>query len=85
MWKLKSPKVHCKDIFAKKTISKLTKIIEYIDEKILKSVSDRRSHQRIIRCLKSETNGSVYIFELDKKYDIGGSLKYNKVRYINYS
>ena len=29
--------------------------------------------------------GSVYIFELNKKYDIDGSPLYNKARYINHS
>ena len=35
--------------------------------------------------MDSKTTGSVYIFELNKKYDIDGSPLYNKARYINHS
>ena len=61
------------------------KIIEYIGEKIAKSEGDRRSELRIKKYLNSDKTGSVYIFELNKKYDIDGSPLYNKARYINHS
>ena len=35
--------------------------------------------------MNSKVTGSVYIFELNKKYDIDGSPLYNKARYINHS
>ena len=53
--------------------------------KITKKEGDRRSEIRIKKYLNSKTNGSVYIFELNKKYDIDGSFLYNKARYINHS
>ena len=64
---------------------KNTKIIEYKGEKIIKSEGDKRSAKRIKKYLNSELDGSVYIFELNKKYDIDGSPLYNKARYINHS
>ena len=85
MWEVKGSKIHAKGIFATENISKNKKIIEYMGEKITKSEGDRRSEKRIKRYLNSKKTGSVYIFELNKKFDIDGSPKYNKARYINHS
>ena len=85
MWKVKISKIHGKGIIASRNIKKGTKIIEYIGEKIPKKEGDRRSNARINKFLKSKKTGSVYIFELNKIYDIDGFFKYNKARYINHS
>ena len=66
-------------------LKKKTKIIEYIGEKVTKVEGDRRSAKRIKKYLNKKNEGSVYIFELNKKYDIDGSVRYNKARYINHS
>ena len=85
MWKVKKSKVHGSGVFATHNIKKNTKIIEYIGEKIIKSEGDKRSEKRIRKYLHSSSKGSVYIFELNKKYDIDGSPLYNHARYINHS
>lgn len=85
MWKVKSSKIHGTGVFAAENIKKDTKIIEYIGEKITKAEGDKRSALRIKKHLNSKETGSVYIFELNKKYDIDGSFLYNKARYINHS
>ncbi len=85
MWKLRKSKVHGTGIFSTVSIKKNTKIIEYIGEKVKKSEGDRRSEARIKKYLNSEKTGSVYIFELNKRYDIDGSFAYNKARFINHS
>tara|TARA_Y100001970_G_scaffold293950_1_gene444997 strand:- start:1911 stop:2399 length:489 start_codon:yes stop_codon:yes gene_type:complete len=85
MWKVKKSYVHGSGVFATESIPKGSKIIEYIGEKITKSEGDKRSEKRIKRYLHSKKTGSVYIFELNKKYDIDGSPSYNKARYINHS
>ncbi len=85
MWKVKKSVIHGHGIVATKNIRKNKKIIEYIGEKILKSEGDKRSEQRIKKYLNSSKTGSVYIFELNKDYDIDGSPAYNKARYINHS
>jgi SET domain-containing protein len=85
MWKVKRSKVHGYGIFATKDIKKGVKIIQYIGEKILKAEGDTRSASRIKKYLNSNRTGSVYIFELNKKYDIDGSVSYNKAKYINHS
>ena len=85
MWKVKKSKVHGAGIFATRDIKKNTKIIQYIGDKVTKSEGDKRSAQRIKKYLNSEKTGSVYIFELNKKYDIDGYVKRNNARYINHS
>ena len=75
MWKVKTSKIHGKGIIASKNIRKGTKIIEYIGEKIPKKEGDRRSNERIKKFLKSNKTGSVYIFELNRNYDIDGFFK----------
>ena len=85
MWKVKNSKIHAKGVFATENIKKNTKIIEYIGDKISKKEGDRRSELRIKRYLNSKKTGSVYIFELNNRYDIDGSVAYNKAKFINHS
>ena len=85
LWKVKRSKIHNFGVFASKDVKKGTKIIEYVGEKILKSEGDKRSALRIQKFLDSKKTGSVYVFELNKKYDIDGSPAYNKAKYINHS
>ena len=85
MWKVKKSKIHANGVFATKSIKKNTKIIEYIGEKVTRSEGDKRSAKRIKAYLNSAKDGSVYIFELNSRYDIDGSPLYNKARYINHS
>ena len=85
MWKVKNSKIHGNGVFASKNIKKNTKIIQYVGEKIPRSEGDKRSELRLKTYLDSKKTGSVYIFELNSKYDIDGSPKYNKARYINHS
>ena len=85
MIEVKKSKVHGTGIFATEDIPRKIKIIEYIGEKITKAEGDRRSEKRLERYLNSKKTGSVYIFELNSRYDIDGSPLYNKARYINHS
>tara|TARA_A100001015_G_C14820556_1_gene644515 strand:- start:462 stop:947 length:486 start_codon:yes stop_codon:yes gene_type:complete len=85
MWKVKKSKIHGAGVFACKNIKKDTKVIEYIGEKITKKEGDKRSAERIKKYLNKKNEGSVYIFELNNKYDIDGSPLYNNARYINHS
>jgi Proteins containing SET domain len=85
MWVVKKSKVHGRGVFAQQDIKKGTNIIQYIGEKVSKKEGDRRSQNRLKKYLKSKTSGSVYIFELNSRFDIDGSPKYNKARYINHS
>ncbi len=85
MWVVKKSRVHGSGIFASKNIKKGVQIIQYIGEKISKKEGDLRSEKRLKRYLHSKKTGSVYIFELNSRFDIDGSPRYNKARYINHS
>mgnify|MGYP001438881151 FL=1 len=85
MWKVKSSKIHGHGVFATQNIKKNQKIIQYIGEKVTRSEGNKRSEKRIKKFLNSNRTGSVYIFELNRHYDIDGSPLYNKARYINHS
>ena len=85
MWIEKKSKIHGVGIFASENIKKNSKIIQYIGEKITKKEGDKRSSDRIKKYLNKKNEGSVYVFELNRKYDIDGSPLYNKARYINHS
>ncbi len=77
--------IHNKGIFARVNISKGTKIIEYIGEKITKKESERRSDMVLEESKNNKIKGAVYIFDLNKKYDIDGYPLYNTARWINHS
>jgi len=85
MWKEKKSKIHGIGIIASADIKKNTKIIQYVGDKITKKQGDVRSAERIKKYLNKKNEGSVYVFELNKKYDIDGSPLYNKARFINHS
>jgi len=83
---VKESKIHHKGVFAKKDISKGTKIIEYIGDKISKEESDRRADEQLARAEKNpDFEGLVYIFELNDEYDIDGNVPENDAKYINHS
>ena len=85
MWKVKKSKIHGSGVFSTKYIKKNTKIIQYIGEKVTRAEGNIRSEKRLKKFLNSKEDGSVYIFELNSKFDIDGSPLYNKARYINHS
>lgn len=69
-----SSRIHSEGLFATIDITKGTKIIRYIGEKISREESDRRL-----------AAGNVYIFGLDERYSIDGNTCKNTARYINHS
>ncbi|MFC1685881.1 SET domain-containing protein [Nanoarchaeota archaeon] len=82
---LKESCIHSNGIFASKNISKGTRVIEYVGDKVTKKESDKRSDLTFERNEKDENHGMVYIFELNKKYDIDGDVSWNTAKYINHS
>lgn len=82
---IKNSKVHGKGVFAKTDIRKDTKIIEYVGELISKKEGDRRSEIHYKEHKKDKNRGAVYIYDLNKKYDLDGNFKWNPARLINHS
>ena len=75
---VKGSSIHNKGIFAKTDIPKGTKIIEYVGEIISNKEADKRAD-------RDDKNGTVYLFELDKKRTIDGDVDYNTAKYINHT
>lgn len=77
--------IHGRGIFAKKNIPVGTRIIEYVGEKITKVEAEKRALIPLNRHKQDKTLGAVYLFELNKRYDIDGNVSYNTARHINHS
>lgn len=82
---IKNSNIHNKGVFAKKDISKGTRIIEYVGEKITKKEAEKRAEKQMKKSKNHCVDGGVYIFELNKKYDIDGKVDWNPARLINHS
>lgn len=72
---IKNSPVHGTGIFAAVNIPKGKRILQYVGEKITKKQAE----------LRPESEGRVFIFELNKKHDIDGNVPYNTARFINHS
>jgi uncharacterized protein len=76
--------IHGRGLYATKTIPADTRIIAYDGEVITKAESERREQQRMAR-EQAGGDGCVYIFDLNKRHDIDGSMEWNTARLINHS
>jgi len=82
---VKNSKIHSKGMYAKTDIKKGTKIIEYTGEVISKEEGDIRAEEQYKLSKKNKENGAVYVFELNKKFDIDGNVEHNIARFLNHS
>jgi len=82
---LKKSRIHSIGVFAKKDIPKGARIIEYVGEKVTKAEADRRADIPLEKNKKSGDYGAVYIFILNKRYDIDGNVPHNTAQFINHS
>ena len=76
--------IHEKGLFAKRDIPKGARVIEYVGRMVSKVESQRRATAQEARAKKSG-EGAVYIFTLNKKYDVDGCVPYNAARFGNHS
>ncbi|MEX0920429.1 MAG: SET domain-containing protein-lysine N-methyltransferase [Candidatus Pacearchaeota archaeon] len=83
---VRNSRIHNKGVFAAKEIPKGTEVIEYVGEKIGKREAEERADKQFKRGKdKKNGEGHVYIFELNKRYDIDGNFSWNTARLINHS
>ena len=80
----KNSQIHRHGLFAKTDIPKKTLILEYVGEKITKKQSLRRA-TKWMEETKGTEDGSVYLFELNSRFDIDGNVPWNFARNINHS
>jgi SET domain-containing protein len=85
LWFKKKSSLHGSGLFASANIKKGEQVIEYIGDKVTKKEGDKRAEKQIKKAQKNNNNGMVYIFELNKKYDIDGGVTRNNARFINHS
>jgi len=76
--------IHRHGVYARRVIPDGTHIVEYLGRRITKAAARQRELQRIER-LRRGGDGSVYIFELNRRYDLDGSGRENIARLINHS
>jgi SET domain-containing protein len=76
--------IHGYGVFARATIKRGVRLIEYVGEKITKKEAERRAYRQMARSDK-HGDGAVYIFDLNSRYDIDGNVAWNPARRINHS
>ncbi len=76
--------IHGRGLYARVTIPDGTRVIEYLGERITKAESLRREAARLEQ-VRLGQDGCVYIFNLNKRYDLDGSAAPNLARLINHS
>ncbi len=84
LYRLQRSKIHEKGLFATRKIRKGTRIIEYVGEKVTKAESNRRGLAHIEEARK-DGSGLVYLFEINKRYDLDGDVPENLARHINHT
>lgn len=86
MYKVRRSKVHGNGVFAAQDIPKGTKVIEYVGRKVTKKQAEDIAEAQYKRGESKKTSeGHVYLFELNSRYDIDGNVSWNPARFINHS
>ena len=77
LYKQKSSNIDNRGLFASKNIKKGTKIIYYIGKIITKKQTENNP--------KFDNDKAIYLFNINKRFDLDGDFKFNIARLINHS
>jgi len=77
LYKIKKSNIDNKGLYANTDIKDGTKIIEYKGKIVSKKKVEEDS--------KFDNDKAIYLFNLNKKYDLDGDFKFNTARLINHS
>ena len=77
LYKIKKSNIDNRGLYANKNIKSGTKIIEYKGKIVTKKKVEENS--------KYDNDKAIYLFNLNKKYDLDGDFRYNTARLINHS
>ena len=77
LYKIKKSNIDNKGLIAAKDIKKGTRIIEYKGKLISKKESEENP--------KFDNEKKIYLFEINKRYDLDGDFRFNTARLINHS
>ena len=76
-YKIKNSKIDNKGLYANRDIKDRTRIIEYKGKILTKKQVEENP--------KFDNEKAIYLFNINKKYDLDGDYKYNIARLINHS
>ena len=77
IYKIKKSKIDKNGLYANQDIKKGTKVIEYKGKIITAKQSENNP--------KFDNEKAIYLFNLNKRYDLDGDFKFNTARLINHS
>ena len=77
LYKIRKSNIDNKGLYASQDIKDHTKIIEYKGKILTKKQVEENS--------KFDNEKAIYLFNINKKYDLDGDFKYNIARLINHS
>ncbi len=77
LYKIKKSNIDNKGLYANRDIKDGTKIIEYKGKIVTKKKVEEDS--------KFDNDKAIYLFNLNRKYDLDGDFKFNTARLINHS
>ena len=77
LFKIKKSKIDKKGLYASRNISKGTRIIEYKGKVITRKQAEEDP--------KFDNDKAIYLFNLNKRFDLDGDFKFNVARLINHS
>ena len=77
LYKIKKSNIDNRGLYANADIKDGTKIIEYKGKIVTKKKVEENS--------KYDNEKAIYLFNLNKKYDLDGDFRYNTARLINHS
>lgn len=83
-WEVRDSGIHGLGMFARRRIKRGEKVLEYLGEKITKAESNRRGLALYEEASK-DGSAAVFIFELNKRYDLDGDIPENAAKHINHS
>ncbi len=81
---VRNSEIHGRGVYAAQDLEPEEQIIEYVGEYIDKDVSEERAWAQAAHA-EASGDAAVYIFTLDKKWDIDGNVPWNDARLINHS
>ena len=77
LYKIKKSNIDNRGLYANKDIKDGTKIIEYKGKIVTK--------KKVEEDTKFDNDKAIYLFNINKKYDLDGDFKFNTARLINHS
>ena len=77
IFKIKKSRIDNNGLYANRNIKKGTRIIEYKGKVITRKQSEENP--------KFDNGRAIYLFNLNKRYDLDGDFKFNTARLINHS